>query len=55
MQDGDLYARIAGEDGESTSKLYPIGDKTFGRKGGFAKIVFGDGFLTVDGIACKKL
>ena len=55
MQNGDLYARIAGEDGESTSKLYPIGDKTFGRKGGFAKIVFGDGFLTVDGIACKKL
>ena len=55
MEDGDLYARIADEDGPFTSQLYPIGKNTFGRKGGFAKIVFGDGFLTVDGIKCKKL
>ena len=55
MRDGDLYARIAGENGGFTSKLYPIGKKTFGRKGGFAKIVFGENCLTVGGITCKKL
>lgn len=55
MQDGDLYAKILGEDGEMTSKLYPIGKNTFGRKGGFAKIVFGENCLTVDGVTCKKL
>ena len=55
MKDGDLYARINREDGSFTSKLYPIGKKTFGRKGGFVKIVFGDGCLTVDGITCRKI
>ena len=55
MQDGRLYAKIMGEDGELTSRLYPIGKKTFGRKGGFAKIVFGENCLTVNGISCKKL
>ncbi|MBR7032396.1 MAG: GNAT family N-acetyltransferase [Clostridia bacterium] len=55
MKDGDLYARILGEDGPFTSALYPIEKNTFGRKGGFAKITFGDGFLTVNGIKCKKL
>ena len=56
LEDGKLYARIAGEEeGDSTYQLYPIGEKTFGRKGGFAKIVFGDGCLTVSGITCKKL
>ena len=55
LQDGKLYAKILGEDGESVSQLYPIGEKTFGRKGGFAKIVFGENCLTVDGITCKKL
>ena len=55
MQDGDLYAKIAGEEGSFTSKLYPIGKKTFGRKGGFVKIVFGDGCLTIDGKTCRKL
>ena len=55
LEDGKLYARINGEDGPFTSRLYPIGKKTFGRKGGFAKIEFGDNCLTVDGITCKKL
>ena len=54
MQDRDLYAKIIGEDGSFTSKLYPIGEKTFGRIGGFAKIIFGDNCLTVDGITCRK-
>ena len=48
-------AVILGEDGEYTSQLYPIGEKTFGRKGGFVKIVFGDDCLTVDDITCKKI
>jgi CubicO group peptidase (beta-lactamase class C family)/RimJ/RimL family protein N-acetyltransferase len=55
LQDGDLFARIIGEDGAFTSKLYPIGKKTFGRKGGFAKITFGKNCLTIDGVTCKKL
>ena len=55
MKDGDLYAKGMSEDGEFTSRLYPIGKKTFGRRGGLAKIVFGDESLTVDGITCRKL
>jgi len=55
MQDGKLYARFRDDDGESTSQLYPIGKKTFGRKGGFSKIVFGKNCLTVGGITCKKI
>ena len=55
MQDGKLYAKIMGEDGEFTSRLYPIGKRTFGRRGGLAKITFGENCLTVGGITCKKL
>ena len=55
MQDGKLYAKFLGGDDEFTSQLYPIGKKTFGRKGGFAKIIFGENCLTTDGITCKKL
>ena len=44
-----------GEDGPFASRLYPIGKKTFGRKGGFGKIEFGDGCLTVGGTVCRKL
>ncbi|MBR5111176.1 MAG: hypothetical protein IK099_13440 [Clostridia bacterium] len=55
MEDGALYARIMGQDEAFSSKLYPIGEKAFGRKGGFEKIIFGEGCLTINGIACKKL
>ena len=57
LQDGKPYARfLDAEDGAFISQLYPIGKKTFGRKGGFAKITFGKDCVTVnDGIACKKL
>ena len=55
LQDGDLYIKVDDQDGAFTSQLYPIGDKTFGRKGGFAKIIFGENCLTVDGVTCKKL
>ena len=55
MQEGKLYAKILGDDGEFTSQLYPIGEKAFGLKGGFARITFGENCLTTDGITCKKL
>ena len=56
LQGGKLYAKfINAEDGAFTAQLYPIGKKTFGRKGGFAKIIFGKDCLTVDGLRCKKL
>ena len=55
MQDGKLYAKFLSDDDEFTSQLYPIGKKTFGRKGGFTKIIFGENCLTTNGITCKKL
>ena len=55
MQDGKLYAKILGDDGEFTSQLYPIGEKTFGRKGGFAKISLGANCLTVNWLTWKML
>ena len=56
LQDGKLYAKfIDAEDGELISQLYRIGKNTFGRKGGFTKIVFGKGCMTINGTTCKKL
>ena len=55
MQDGKLYARFLGDDGEFTSQLYPIGKKTFGRKGGFAKLTFGKDCVMYNDLTCKKL
>ena len=55
LEDSSLHGRFNGEDGEFTSKLYPIGKNTFGRKGGIAKITFGEGSLTVNGVTCRKL
>lgn len=55
MKGKDLYAKIGSADGGFTGRLYPIGKKTFGRKGGFVKIAFGENCLTVDRITCKKL
>ena len=55
LQDGKLYARFFGEDGEFTSQLYPIGKKTFGRKGGFLKLTFGRDCVTYNDLTCKKL
>ena len=55
MEDGTLFAKVADEEGEKVYELYPIGKRTFGRKGGFAKIEFGDGCLVINGITCRKL
>ena len=55
LEDEKLWAKVLTEDGEKRYQLYPIGEKAFGRKGGFAKIIFGEDCLTIDGITCKKL
>ena len=57
LQDGKLHARFFDVDeGELVSQLYPIGKKTFGRKGGFSRLVFDrDGVTVNDETHCKKL
>jgi CubicO group peptidase (beta-lactamase class C family) len=55
LQNGKLYAKFLGDDGEFTSQLYSIGKKTFGRKGGFTKLTFGKDSLTYNGFTCRKL
>ncbi len=55
LQDGKLYAKFLGDDGEFTSQLYPIGKKTFGRKGGFSKLTFGKDCVMYNDLTCKKL
>ena len=55
LDDEKLRARVVDEGEEKIFELYPIGKKTFGRKGGFVKIVFGKDALTVNGITCRKL
>ena len=56
LEDETLFARVIAEDETKTYELYPIGRKTFGRKGGFAKIEFGDNCLTInDETTCKKI
>ena len=56
LQDGTLYASFFDtEDGAFTAQLYPIGKKTFGRKGGFTKLTFGKDCVICNGLICKKL
>ena len=56
LEDVKLRAKfIDAERGTFTSQLYPIGKNTFGRKGGFAKLTFGDGCLTINDMTCRKL
>ncbi len=56
LKDGELHARAIDEDGDELSfRLYPIGEKEFGRKGGMLKLIFGDGCVIYDDFTCKKL
>ncbi len=55
MRDGELHANAIDEEGKMTFRLYPIGENTFGRKGGMLKLTFGNGCLMFDDITCKKL
>ena len=57
MRDGELYAKVLDEDGDAMEyRLYPIGENEFGRKGGMAKIRFGEDGVSVNGAAsCRKL
>ena len=51
-----LYAKAIDEDGDEMEfRLYPIGKKEFGRKGGMLDLKFGDGCLMFDDYTCKKL
>ena len=56
VEDGKLYARFIDEErGAFTGQLYPNGKKTFGRKGGFTKLIFGRDCVTYNNLTCKKL
>ena len=51
-----LWAKVLTEEGEQRDALYPIGENTFGRKGGFVRISFGENCMTInDETVCKKL
>ncbi|MBO6061706.1 MAG: GNAT family N-acetyltransferase, partial [Clostridia bacterium] len=55
MKDDELYARFKDADEEFENRLYRIEKKTFGRIGGFTKLVFGEDGVEVNGVTCKKL
>ena len=56
LEQEKLWAKVLTGEGEQRYELYPIGEKRFGRKGGFAGISFGKDCLTVnDETTCKKL
>ena len=56
LKDGELYAHAIDEErGALTFRLYPIGENTFGRKGGYLELKFGDGCAMYDDFTCKKL
>ena len=56
LKDGDLYAKASDEERDKFEfQLYPIGEDTFGRKGGMLKVTFDGNSLTFDGVTCKKL
>ena len=55
-KDGDLWAKAIDDEGDPMEfKLYPLGENTFGRKGGMLKLTFGENCFTVDGETYKKL
>ena len=56
MKDGELHAHAIDEDGdEMTFRLYPLDEKTFGRKGGMLEMTFGENCLMFHGYTCEKL
>ena len=56
MKDGELYAAaVSDEYGALTFRLYPIGENTFGRKGGYLELEFGDNCVMYDDFTCKKM
>ncbi len=56
LKDRELWAHAFDEErGELTFRLYPIGENTFGRKGGYLELKFGDGCVMFDDFTCKKL
>lgn len=55
MKDGNLYAKAIDEYGEWGFRLYQIGDKEYGRKGGMLKLTFEEDCLKFNGITCKRI
>ena len=56
MQNGKLYARwMDAEGGEFTARLYPVGKKSYGRRGGLEKLTFGKDCLMYGQHTCEKL
>ncbi|MBO4535517.1 MAG: beta-lactamase family protein [Clostridia bacterium] len=56
LKDGELHGKVMwDEDDPFDCVLYPIGENTFGRRGGMVKITFGDGCYVVDDVTCKKI
>ncbi|MBR4461389.1 MAG: beta-lactamase family protein [Erysipelotrichaceae bacterium] len=56
MKDKDLWATAVDEDGDSlTFRLYPTGEKEFGRKRGMLKLNFCEDCIMYDDLTCKKL
>ena len=56
LKDGDLYGRLIWDEDDTLDfRLYPLGDGSFGRKGGMLALQIGDGCLMYDGHTCKKL
>ena len=56
LKDGDLWVKAFDDEGDPLEfQLYPLGEDTFGRKGGILKLTFGEGCLTFDETTCKKL
>ena len=56
MKDGELFANAIDDEGDDlTFRLYPIGENTFGRKGGMLRVSFGENCLTFDEQTFNKL
>ena len=54
-KDDALYARLTDGEDSWEYRLYPLGENTFGRKGGSIEITFGEDCFTVDDETYKKL
>ena len=56
LKDGDLWVKAFDDEGDPLEfQLYPLGEDTFGRKGGMLRLTFGEGCYTIDDMTCKKL
>lgn len=52
---GELFAKMANEEGEAEGRLYPVCGNVFRRVGRLASIEFSENSYTLDGAVCNKL